>query len=99
MTAKVLSNRKLIGLQNRTFYTQQELAETTGIGIETAPYGLIHIGSVELVYITKRIDRNHKGIKYDIEDTCHLTSRKQKTNTADQKSKSPIALHQSLPSR
>lgn len=49
------------------------LAEAAGI--ETVPYGLIHLGSGELAYITKRIDRDDKGSKFAMEDMCQLTGR------------------------
>lgn len=49
------------------------LAEAAGI--ETVPYGLIHLGSGELAYITKRIDRNDEGNKFAMEDMCQLTGR------------------------
>ncbi|REL24825.1 type II toxin-antitoxin system HipA family toxin [Rhodohalobacter sp. SW132] len=49
------------------------LAEAAGI--ETVPYGLIHLGSGELAYITKRIDRDDKGNKFAMEDMCQLTGR------------------------
>jgi serine/threonine-protein kinase HipA len=44
-------------------------------GIETVPYGLIHLASGELAYITKRIDRDDKGNKFAMEDMCQLTRR------------------------
>lgn len=44
-------------------------------GIETVPYGLIHLGSGELAYITKRIDRDDQGNKFAMEDMCQLTGR------------------------
>ncbi|CAN5214723.1 HipA domain-containing protein [soil metagenome] len=44
-------------------------------GIETVPYGLIHLASGELAYITKRIDRDEQGNKYAMEDMCQLTGR------------------------
>lgn len=44
-------------------------------GIETVPYGLIHLASGELSYITKRIDRDEQGNKYALEDMCQLTGR------------------------
>ncbi|MFP8489189.1 type II toxin-antitoxin system HipA family toxin [Gracilimonas sp. Q87] len=44
-------------------------------GIETVPYGLIHLASGELAYITKRIDRDEKGNKFAMEDMCQLTGR------------------------
>jgi serine/threonine-protein kinase HipA len=49
------------------------LAEAAGI--ETVPYGLIHLGSGELAYITKRIDRDDQGNKFAMEDMCQLTGR------------------------
>lgn len=49
------------------------LAEAAGI--ETVPYGLIHLASGELAYITKRIDRDEKGNKFAMEDMCQLTER------------------------
>lgn len=49
------------------------LAEAAGI--ETVPYGLIHLASGELAYITKRIDRDDKGNKFAMEDMCQLTGR------------------------
>jgi serine/threonine-protein kinase HipA len=49
------------------------LAEAAGI--ETVPYGLIHLGSGELAYITKRIDRDDEGNKFAMEDMCQLTGR------------------------
>ena len=49
------------------------LAEVAGI--ETVPYGLIHLGSGELAYITKRIDRDDQGNKFAMEDMCQLTGR------------------------
>lgn len=44
-------------------------------GIETVPYGLIHLASGELAYITKRIDRDEQGSKFAMEDMCQLTGR------------------------
>lgn len=44
-------------------------------GIETVPYGLIHLASGELAYITKRIDRDEDGNKFAMEDMCQLTGR------------------------
>lgn len=44
-------------------------------GIETVPYGLIHLASGELAYITRRIDRDEKGNKFALEDMCQLTGR------------------------
>lgn len=44
-------------------------------GIETVPYGLIHLGSGELAYITRRIDRDDKGNKFAMEDMCQLSGR------------------------
>jgi len=44
-------------------------------GIETVPYGLIHLASGELAYITKRIDRDDQGNKFAMEDMCQLTGR------------------------
>jgi serine/threonine-protein kinase HipA len=44
-------------------------------GIETVAYGLIHLGSGELAYITKRIDRDDQGNKFAMEDMCQLTGR------------------------
>lgn len=44
-------------------------------GIETVPYGLIHLTSGERAYITKRIDRDEKGNKFAMEDMCQLTGR------------------------
>jgi serine/threonine-protein kinase HipA len=44
-------------------------------GIETVPYGLIHLASGELSYITKRIDRDEQGNKFAMEDMCQLTGR------------------------
>jgi len=49
------------------------LAEAAGI--ETVPYGLIHLGSGELAYITRRIDRDDEGNKFAMEDMCQLTGR------------------------
>lgn len=49
------------------------LAEVAGI--ETVPYGLIHLASGELAYITKRIDRDDQGAKFAMEDMCQLTGR------------------------
>ena len=49
------------------------LAEAAGL--ETVPYGLIHLASGELAYITKRIDRDEKGYKFAMEDMCQLTGR------------------------
>lgn len=49
------------------------LAETAGL--ETVPYGLIHLASGEPAYITKRIDRDDKGNKFAMEDMCQLTGR------------------------
>lgn len=49
------------------------LAETAGI--ETVPCGLIHLGSGELAYITKRIDRDDQGNKFAMEDMCQLSGR------------------------
>lgn len=43
--------------------------------IETVPYGLIHLSSGELAYITKRIDRDENGHKFAMEDMCQLTGR------------------------
>lgn len=44
-------------------------------GIETVPYGLIHLASGERSYITRRIDRSDDGHKYAMEDMCQLTGR------------------------
>lgn len=44
-------------------------------GLETVPFGIIHLASGELAYITKRIDRNEKGQKFAMEDMCQLTGR------------------------
>ncbi|MCC5905681.1 MAG: HipA domain-containing protein [Balneolaceae bacterium] len=44
-------------------------------GLQTVPYGLIHLASGELAYITKRIDRDDKGNKFAMEDMCQLTGR------------------------
>src|SRR6056297_3429318 len=44
-------------------------------GLETVPYGLIYLGSGELAYITKRIDRDDQGNKFAMEDMCQLTGR------------------------
>ncbi|MCH8549821.1 MAG: HipA domain-containing protein [Balneolaceae bacterium] len=49
------------------------LAESAGL--ETVPYGLIHLASGELAYITKRIDRDENGNKFAMEDMCQLTGR------------------------
>lgn len=49
------------------------LAEAAGL--ETVPYGLIHLASGELAYITKRIDRDENGNKFAMEDMCQLTGR------------------------
>lgn len=49
------------------------LAEAAGL--ETVPYGLIHLASGELAYITKRIDRDENGLKFAMEDMCQLTGR------------------------
>ena len=44
-------------------------------GIETVPFGLIHLSSGEKAYITKRIDRDKDGNKFAMEDMCQLTLR------------------------
>ncbi|MEX2573730.1 MAG: HipA domain-containing protein [Balneolaceae bacterium] len=44
-------------------------------GIETVSYGLIHLASGELAYITKRMDRDEQGNKFAMEDMCQLTGR------------------------
>lgn len=44
-------------------------------GIVTVTYGLIHLVSGELAYITKRIDRDDDGHKFAMEDMCQLTGR------------------------
>lgn len=49
------------------------LAEAAGL--ETVPYGLIHLASGELAYITRRIDRDDQGNKFAMEDMCQLTGR------------------------
>ena len=49
------------------------LAEASGL--ETVPYGLIHLTSGELAYITRRIDRDDQGNKFAMEDMCQLTGR------------------------
>jgi serine/threonine-protein kinase HipA len=49
------------------------LAEAAGL--ETVPFGLIHLASGELAYITKRIDRDDQGNKFAMEDMCQLTGR------------------------
>lgn len=49
------------------------LAEAAGL--ETVPYGLIHLASGEPAYITKRIDRDDEGNKFAMEDMCQLTGR------------------------
>jgi len=49
------------------------LAESAGL--ETVPYGLIHLASGELAYITKRIDRDDNGNKFAMEDMCQLGGR------------------------
>lgn len=43
--------------------------------IETVPHGLIPLKSGELAYITKRIDRDKKGFKLQMEDMCQITER------------------------
>lgn len=43
--------------------------------IETVPHGLIPLQSGELAYITRRIDRDKKGLKLHMEDMCQLTER------------------------
>jgi len=45
------------------------------VGLETVPFGLIHLASGELAYITKRIDRDDNGNKFAMEDMCQLTGR------------------------
>jgi serine/threonine-protein kinase HipA len=45
------------------------------LGLETVPFGLIHLASGELAYITKRIDRDDNGNKFAMEDMCQLTGR------------------------
>ena len=49
------------------------LAES--VGLETVPFGLIHLASGELAYITRRIDRDDHGNKCAMEDMCQLTGR------------------------
>ncbi|MFO7845961.1 MAG: HipA domain-containing protein [Bacteroidota bacterium] len=49
------------------------LAEAAGL--KTVPYGLIHLASGELAYITRRIDRDDQGNKFAMEDMCQLTGR------------------------
>jgi len=49
------------------------LAEAAGL--ETVPFGLIHLASGELAYITRRIDRDDDGGKFAMEDMCQLTNR------------------------
>ena len=45
------------------------------VGLETVLFGLIHLASGELAYITKRIDRDDNGNKFAMEDMCQLTGR------------------------
>ena len=45
------------------------------VGLEAVPFGLIHLASGELAYITKRIDRDDNGNKFAMEDMCQLTGR------------------------
>jgi len=51
-------------------------------GIRTVPHSLIRFADGELCYITKRIDRDNKGNKLQMEDMCqlseHLTEHKYK---------------------
>ena len=51
-------------------------------GIRTVPHSLIRFADGELCYITKRIDRDSKGNKLQMEDMCqlseHLTEHKYK---------------------
>lgn len=44
-------------------------------GIETVPFGLIHLASGERAYITKRVDRDDEGRKFAMEDMCQLSGR------------------------
>ena len=52
------------------------------VGIHTVPHSLIRFSDNQLCYITKRIDRDHKGNKLQMEDMCqlseHLTEHKYK---------------------
>ena len=43
--------------------------------IVTVPHALIPLQSGEPAYITKRIDRDKKGVKLHMEDMCQLTER------------------------
>ena len=43
--------------------------------IRTVPHSLIRFADGELCYITKRIDRDSKGIKLPMEDICQLSER------------------------
>ncbi|MBO4778252.1 MAG: HipA domain-containing protein [Bacteroidales bacterium] len=43
--------------------------------IQTVPHSLIRFQNGELAYITRRIDRTHKGGKIPMEDMCQLTQR------------------------
>jgi len=45
------------------------------LGIETVPYGLVHLKSGELAFVTRRIDRRDDGTKLAMEDMCQLTGR------------------------
>lgn len=43
--------------------------------IKTVPHSLIRFRDGSLAYITKRIDRDHKGRKIPMEDMCQLTEK------------------------
>ena len=43
--------------------------------IATVPHTLIRLGSGELAYLAKRVDRDDSGNKYPMEDMCQLTER------------------------
>ena len=43
--------------------------------IKTVPHSLIRLKSGELAYLTKRIDRDNKNNKIQMEDMCQLTDR------------------------
>ena len=45
------------------------------VGITTVPFGLVRLKSGELSYITRRIDRDDRGKKIAMEDSCQLSER------------------------
>lgn len=45
------------------------------VRIKTVPHSLIRFKDDSLAYLTKRIDRDKKGVKIPMEDMCQLTGK------------------------